>query len=238
VNEDSFALDLETTGVDTKTDTPVQISLIHQSAEGVRRTFLNSLVRPASNISPEATQIHGIADDMVTAAPDYGIVAWNVHLLYVQMMPKYLVTFNGKTFDEPILNRCLGQPVFPGVLHLDVCDIAYRHFPMLPNHRLGTVYAEFMGKELLGAHGASADANATLDLLQAIRVKLGMTLDQLASEMSKPKPYAIIPIGKYKGTMIDDMGIGWARYMRDNATDMRPDLQATVDYIIRSKSRQ
>lgn len=226
-----FAFDLETTGVDRNSCTPVQIALV-MDTDGSRRILMNTLVRPGEAISPEASAVHKITDAMVTSAPDYAMVAWHAYLLSEALKPDFLVGFNSKGFDEPILDRCLGHPVFPGIPHLDVLDIAYRFFPELPGHKLGQLYETFMGFPLAGAHDATADVFGTLDVLRAMQVKIGMTLPQLAQDMATPKPYSIMPIGKHKSKLLNDVDPGWARWMSQNATDMRPDLQATVNYLL------
>jgi DNA polymerase III epsilon subunit-like protein len=228
----SIAFDLETTSANNKTTTPVQICLILDT-DGERRILMNTLVRPGELISPEASAVHKITNEMVQGAPDYAMVAWQAFLLGQAIAPQFLVGFNSKSFDEPILNRCLGAPVFPAVLaHLDVLDIAYRFFPTLISHKLGALYQEFLGFPLAGAHDASVDVIGTLDLLKAMRVKIGMTIEQLAEDMAVAKPYSIMPIGKHKGKLLTDVDPGWARWMRQNATDMRADLQASVDFIL------
>lgn len=230
----AFCFDLETTSADSSTTTPVQICLVSSDETG-RRVLMNSLVRPGELISEGASKVHGITNAMVAGMPDYVIMAWQAHLLTKEMGPKYLVSFNGKLFDEPIIDRCLGFKVFEDTEHLDVLDIAYRFFPMLESHKLGAVYEHFVGRSLSGAHDASADVIGTLDVLAVMRKKIGMTMAQLAEDMRTPKPYPVMPIGKHKGKLVDDVGYGWAKWMSSNATNMRADLQATVDYILANR---
>jgi DNA polymerase III epsilon subunit-like protein len=227
----AFALDLETTSTVVAETTPVQLCLLSEDKQG-RRTLMNTLVRPHEWISEEVTKIHGITDDMVRNSPDYGMVAWTAYLLHNAFQPEYLVTFNGETFDEPILARCLGAPVFPGARHIDVLSVAYRYLPGLPSYRLGALYQELLGWPLENAHDASADVNATLDLLKAMRVRIGMTMDQLASEMETPKPYAIYPIGKkYAGWLIEDIPQSYGQWALSAFTSIRPDLLVTLKAI-------
>ena len=226
-----FAFDLETTSVKPETTTPVQICLMSEY-QGVRRVLMNTLVRPGEPIQPGAQAVHGISDEMTKSAPDYAMVAWTAHLLGQEMEAQFLLSYNGKLFDQPILDRCLGAPVFPGVTHIDMLDVAYRFFPDLPSHKLGAVYAEFMREPLDNAHNACADVNATLDLLRAMRVKIGMTIEQLAEDMETPKPYPIFPFGKHKGKLLQDVDKGWAIWALKSFGTMRPDLELSLRMVV------
>ena len=226
-----FAFDLETTSVESATTTPAQICLVSEY-QGVRRVLMNTLVRPGEPIQPGAEAIHGISDEMTKSAPDYTLVAWIAHLLWQVMAPEILLTYNGKLFDLPILDRCLGAPVFPGITHIDMLDVAYRFFPELPSHKLGAVYAEFMKQPLDSAHNAYADVNATLDLFRAMRVRIGMTIDQLAFEMETPKAYSVFPLGKHKGKLLRDVDRGWAIWALKSFGTMRPDLELSLRMVV------
>lgn len=62
-------LDLETTGLNGKTDEVVQIALL-SDASASDAPLLNTLVRPVrTNSWPEAENVHGISPRMVRAAP-------------------------------------------------------------------------------------------------------------------------------------------------------------------------
>jgi DNA polymerase III epsilon subunit-like protein len=226
-----FGFDLETTGTNPRQDRPVQASVIWRD-NGTDRTVMNTLINPLRPIPGEAAAVHHITDDMVRSAPDASMVAWQISLLYDQLQPDFIVGFNSISFDETMLDACLGTEVFPGRLHIDVLDVAYRYFPEAPGHKLGFLFKEMMGHDLEGAHDASTDVTATLDLLQVMLPKIGMTMAQLDLEMRTPKPWVIMPLGKHKGKLLEDVDPGWARWMRNNATDMRPDLLASVNRIL------
>lgn len=229
-----FAFDLETTSVDPATTTPAQICLMSEY-QGARRVLMNSLVRPGELIQPGAMEVHGISDAMVQSASDYVMVAWMAHLLCREMGPEFLVTYNGKLFDEPILNRCLGGTVFPDVVHIDLLDVAYRYFPMLKSHKLGSVYSELVGEPLENAHDAYADVNALFDLLKAICVKTGLPVATIAEEMATPKPYTLFPFGAHKGKLLQDVNRGWAIWALRTFKQMRPDLELSLRLIVDGK---
>ena len=229
------AFDVESTGVDI-TDRPVQVCLTLR-AEGVDRILFNELTNPCMNISEGAMAVHGITNEMVAGMPDYAMTAWKLKVVVQSLgLKPVLVTFNGRSLDVPMINRCLGAEVFEGLDHVDVLQFARRHFPLVKGNvskggkTLGELYLHFMGKELVGAHDASVDVKATLDLLDAMRKKAGMTLDALIEDQKTYKPYAIMPLGAHIGKSIDEVPRSWAQFMKDKELD--GDLKATVDYIL------
>jgi DNA polymerase III epsilon subunit-like protein len=231
--------DLETTGTDL-TDKPVQICLILRDGT-TDRILVNELVDPRMPIAPGAMEVHGITEAMVSEiTPDYVMAAWKLSLLAQALKaggdPPILVTFNGRSFDVPMINRCLGAEVFEGFAHVDVMQFARRHFPLVKGNlskggkTLSDLYLHFIGKPIEHAHNAVYDVMATLDLLDAMRKKAGMTMQALVEDQKEYKRYAIMPIGKYIGYAIDDVPISWANFMNDK--DLDGDLRATVDYIL------
>jgi DNA polymerase III epsilon subunit-like protein len=240
MSETLIGFDLESTGISVTKDKPVQACLVLRQP-GVNRVLMNTLVNPCMPIHPEATKVHHISDHHVRSMPDYAMVAWQIKLLVESLGPVTLVTFNGNSFDVPMINNCLGEPVFK-VGHIDVLRFARHHFPEVRGNRskggktLGELYEIFCGRPLEGAHDAAADVIGTLDVLEAMRKKSAMTVERLVEEQAKAKPYAVMPIGKHAGQLISDVPRSWAQWMvnnaRENASPLDCDLQATVDAIL------
>ena len=63
-----LALDLETTGIDIKTDLPVQVGLVMRR-DGVDSVLIDMLANPGISIPAEVTAIHGISNEQVAGAP-------------------------------------------------------------------------------------------------------------------------------------------------------------------------
>jgi uncharacterized protein (DUF3820 family) len=148
-----------------------------------------------------------------------------------------LVTFNGKSFDAPMMDRALGYTYFGHLPHVDVLMFARRFFPEVKGTRssggrtLGELHEIFVGRPLTGAHDAATDIIGSLDLMEAMRVKAGLTLEALIEDQKTYRPYTIMPIGKYTGQLVDDVPRSWAQFMSDK--DLDGDLQETVDLILR-----
>ncbi|NCC34977.1 MAG: hypothetical protein EOM24_23650, partial [Chloroflexia bacterium] len=183
------------------------------------------------------SNVHRIYDHMVANMPDYAMVAWQIQRLCAVFEPYVLVTYNGNSFDVPMINNCLGAPVFTAP-HVDVLRFARHYFPDAKGTRsqggrtLGEMYELFLNRPLTNAHDAAADVIGTIDVLEAMRAKAGVTIEQLAEEQTKVKPYTVMPIGKYAGKLLHEVPKSWAKYMKEKATDMDGDLKATVDAVL------
>lgn len=221
--------DFETTGANIYADRPVQIGV----CDGNGRIMMNTYVNPYMPIPAEATQVHGISDDLVREAPDYVAALWGLgRLLFVQNEEIILAGFNTTRFDTPIFEKCCNTEVANRVTQLDLLDVIYRYWPTLENKKLVGVYEHFTGKPLVGAHGAIQDCIGTAAVLKKVCEHLQKTPDELAEELKTPKVYEIMPIGKHKGKRISEVPHSWAQWMRNNAKDMRADLEKTVNYIL------
>ncbi len=155
--------DLETTGVDVEKDRIVQIALIRVEPDGTR-TDWESLVNPERPIPAEASAIHGINDVDVADAPTFSQLRAEVEGI---LDGADLAGFNSIRFDQPLLEQelDLARSNFDlkGIRHLD----AMRIFHTMERRDLSAAVRFYCNKEMVGAHGALADAAATLDVLDA-----------------------------------------------------------------------
>ena len=67
-------IDLETTGIDTKIDRIVEVSVLKLSPGG-GADHRTRRVNPGVPIPPEATAVHGISDDDVADSPAFRAIA-------------------------------------------------------------------------------------------------------------------------------------------------------------------
>ena len=228
-----IALDIETTGVDPETALPVQVSMIYLH-ETERRILMNTLCNPNVAIPKDATAVHGISDSDVQQSPDAQMVCWQTEHIASMANPDVLVTYNGKLFDVPIISRLSGGKYLASLPHIDVLDMAYRYLPTLENHKLGTLYKTLIGKEAKNAHDALSDVQYTVDIMEALRKRLKLTLPELLAEMSEPKPYTIMPISKHKGKLISEVPVSFARWLLDQnkGKPMRQDLKLSMESLL------
>ena len=230
-----LAIDIETTGVEPEKANPVQISMVLANGEH-RRILVNTLCNPGEPIPKEASAVHGILDNDVQSKPDAQMACWQAEHIASLAKPEVLVTYNGKLFDVPIISRLSGGSYLSSLPHIDVLDMAYRYLPVIDNHKLGTIYRHVCGREPRNAHNALADVHYTLDIMEALRKKLKLTLPQLLEDMSTPKAYTIMPISKHKGKVLSDVPKSFARWLLDQNRDkpMRADLKLSMEEILRA----
>ena len=67
-------LDIQTTGLDTRTDRIVRLSTLKVQPDGTEE-FRSGLINPMMPISPGATQVHGITNEQVADAPTFNSYA-------------------------------------------------------------------------------------------------------------------------------------------------------------------
>ena len=157
------AFDLETTGVDPMRDRIVEIGLIRIEPGG-RLTRWHSLINPEMPIPPDATSIHGIDDDDVARAPTFDAIAQQ---LYVRLETADFVGYNLARFDLPMLVRefdRVGMTLsVQGRAVIDVFSLFCRQHP----RNLSAAVRTYLGREHVEAHGAVADAEASLEILES-----------------------------------------------------------------------
>ena len=230
-----LAIDLETTGIDTRTDLPVQVGLVMRR-DGVDSVLIDMLANPGVSIPAEATAVHGIGNEQVANAPSaYSVVNYLAEMVayYAAVDTAYTIGFHSHRFDLPMTNNILQRQAF-NLPHIDVLRFARRYFPDVRGHlggkTLGELHQVFLGRPLEKAHSAVADIIGTLDLLQALQAKAGASLEQIAEDQAVARPYVIMPLGRYIGLPIAEIPRSWATFMQDK--DLDADLRATVNAIL------
>ncbi len=156
-------IDLETTGINLVTDRIVEIAIVKILPDGTRQ-IKRKLVNPQMPIPAVVTGIHGITDDMVKDAPTFKQVANEIK----QYMDGCDIGgYNSNRFDIPMLIeeflRCGLNFNMEGRKLIDVQKI----FHQMEQRTLSAAYKFYCEKELVGAHGAEADAVATYEILEA-----------------------------------------------------------------------
>lgn len=155
--------DLETTGIDPQKDRIVQIAIIRVEPDGSRRTF-ESLVNPEVPIPEGATAVHGIRDVDVANEPTFSQIRREVEDF---LDGADLGGFNSNRFDVPLLQaelkRSGGEDDFNDRRMIDAMAIFHR----MERRDLTAAYRFYCGEELVDAHSALADAEATLAILDA-----------------------------------------------------------------------
>ena len=146
--------DLETTGTSPKTEAIIEISALKVVDGKVVDTF-STLVNPEKPISPGATAVNGITDDMVKNEPtldivlpqfnefieDYILVGHNIHCFDMKFIWKAAEALFGQTISND---------------YIDTLPMSRKCLPQLAHHRLVDL-ATYYDIDTAGAHRALQD---------------------------------------------------------------------------------
>lgn len=148
--------DLETTGVSSRTDGIVEISAV-KVEEGKVVSEFSTLVNPEMPISPSASEVNGITDDMVKDAPvfrdvlpkfldfiqDSVLIGHNVGGFDMRFIWRFTQAYYGKYIDND---------------YIDTLPLSRKVLPKESRFRLSAL-AEHYGYSSEGAHRALNDCH-------------------------------------------------------------------------------
>lgn len=153
--------DLETTGTSIDTDRVIQIACIKIDSDGTK-TEKQILINPTIPIPKDASDVHGITDEIVKDAPKFVNIA---KAMYSFFEGCDIAGFNSDNFDVPLLMMEFERVglTFPDWDCVFVDVLKYER--LLHSNKLTEVYKRYTGEELDGAHDAMNDVRATLAVL-------------------------------------------------------------------------
>jgi DNA polymerase-3 subunit epsilon len=161
LNRPIVFFDLETTGVDIATARIIQIACIKINMDGSTEEK-KMLINPTIPIPAEATEVHGITDEMVKEAPLFSQIAKSLYNFFKDCD---IAGYNSDSYDVPLICEEFGRL---SILFLDwdynMVDVLKYERLLRPN-KLGDVYKRYTGKELEGSHDAMNDTRATIEIL-------------------------------------------------------------------------
>lgn len=150
-------LDVETTGLSAMRDDRIcEIAVLRIEADGAQTQY-QTLVNPLRPLSPGASAINGITDEMVAGAPEFSDVADKINEL---IRDAVLVCHNAQ-FDTSFLSMefsCCGRSLCSRAV-VDTLKIARNYFNF-PSNSLGRI-ASYLGIKTEGQHRALADVIMT-----------------------------------------------------------------------------
>lgn len=180
--------DLETTGVNVTQDRIVEIAVIKVMPNGeiIRKT---NRVNPIIPIPAESSAIHGITNEDVADKPTFKELAKEYSKFFEG---SDMAGFNILKFDVPVLvEEFLRAGVEFDYSRKKIID-AQKIFHMMEKRTLSAAFKFYCGKEMVDAHSAEADTQATMDVLLA----------QIARYDNQP---VVDGLGKTVGIIKNDM---------------------------------
>jgi DNA polymerase-3 subunit epsilon len=209
-------IDLETTGTNLSTDRIVEIAIIKVFPDGTK-SVKQKIINPQMPIPKASSDIHGITDDKVKAAPTFKQVA---NELKQFIDDADLSGYNSNRFDIPLLmEEFLRAGIEIDMHNRRMIDVQHI-FHMMEKRTLAAAYKFYCEKELIDAHSAEADATATWEILQAQLTRyenLGNTLDTILQFTGEEKfvdfarrfimdnDVEVFNFGKHKGRTVSDV---------------------------------
>lgn len=155
--------DLETTGVIPSKDRIVELFMIKIFPDGSRKDLYQRF-NPGIPIPKEASDIHGIKDEDVVNEPLFENKA-NEILQFI--LNSDFAGFNSNKFDFPMLL----ESFYRCQIDFDIskCKFvdAQRIFHLMEPRTLSAAYKFYCEKDLMDAHSAKADTEATWEIIQA-----------------------------------------------------------------------
>lgn len=155
--------DLETTGVNVVTDRIVEIAILKLLPNGNKESK-TWLVNPGIPIPKGASDVHGITDDKVADAPLFKQLSGEIHH-YIKDCD--LAGFNSDRFDIPLLAEEFMRAEVDFDLNRHKTIDVQTIFHKMEKRTLGAALKFYCDKELINAHSAMADTEATCEVLLA-----------------------------------------------------------------------
>lgn len=155
--------DLETTGINITKDRIVEIAILKVFPNGNKESK-TWLVNPEMPIPPEVSAIHGITDERVANEPTFSELAQEI---YTIIKDADLGGFNSDRFDIPLLAEEMLRAGVDFEMKNRVSVDVQTIFHKMEQRTLSAAYKFYCDKDLENAHSASADTQATYEVLKA-----------------------------------------------------------------------
>jgi DNA polymerase-3 subunit epsilon len=209
-------LDLETTGINLASDRIVELAIVKVLPDGSQQVK-RRLINPQMPIPAQATEIHGIGNEMVKDAPTFRQIA-NETKQFLDNCD--LAGYNSNRFDWPLLmEEFLRAGLEFDISNRRMIDVQ-KIFHLMEPRTLGAAYKFYCNETLEGAHSAEVDALATwrIFLAQVDRyTQLGNSIESVlqflgddqvvdfARRFVMENGVEIFNFGKHKGRPVADV---------------------------------
>ncbi len=156
-------IDVETTGLSTKTERLTEIAIVIMQGDEIVHEF-SSLINPECKIPYRITQLTGINDQMVQSAPRFYELAKQV----VELTEGCVFVAHNASFDYRFIQAEFARYEFDYQRKvLDTVKLARKLMPGFRSYSLGKLTAQ-LGIKIENRHRAMGDAAATAKLFQML----------------------------------------------------------------------
>lgn len=236
-------LDIETTGTDVVNDRIVQLAIL-KSVDLVSDEEKNVLINPGKPIPKEATEVHGISDDMVKDQPLFSNYAKS---LFEFIKDCDYAGFNIIQFDVPLLSEEFARVGIEWPHRDAVFYDAFHVFREKEKRDLSGAVKFYCNEEHTEAHDALSDIKATKKVMEAqMKVyadvedyekygafcKNSNALDLAGKIVLNEAGEAVFSFGKHKGKSVR-LNPGFGRWMLKES--FPTNTKKVVESLINSK---
>lgn len=211
--------DIEATGLIISKDRIVEIAVIKINPDGSKEEF-SSLVNPEVEITKEVIEIHGITNEKVKNAPTFAQLASD---LVAFIKDADLAGYNSNKFDIPLLAEELLRVGNDFDLSTKKFVDVQNIFHKMEQRTLAAAYQFYCQKEIINAHSALADTQATFEVLlsqlekypdlktdvaflsEFSRAYQGDMVDYAGRLARNEQGQMVYNFGKHKGKTIEDV---------------------------------
>lgn len=221
-------VDIETTGLDARTDAIVELAWAIMTGDGTVASSKSTLINPRRPIPADASRIHGITDSDVAGAPTFEEVIEEHPDLTAPVLP---AVCHNASFDSAFLSRSKafvrGNPRFLCTLRL-----AENLVPGLPSYRLDFLCDHLGLAPAVGGpapHRAGGDVALTCALLKRlIDTYLAQGYGDDIEGLFRMAVIQRMPFGKHQGRRLDEIPPDYIEWLlgRDIDDDLRAGLMA------------
>ncbi|MBP3453839.1 MAG: ribonuclease H-like domain-containing protein [Clostridia bacterium] len=224
-----IAFDIETTGLSPYNDRIIEIGAV-KYCDGKACELLSTLVNPHKTISPEATSVNHITNEMLANAPTEEVV-------YPQLMSYLGDAITGETvlcahnarFDMDFLRNTLSRLGYDAnIVYVDTLKLSRQYIEGLLNYKQGTV-ANHYGIQIEEAHRAADDARVCGEILLRLLPEINMEIieQQRRIEKTYPLPQELETCAYIQNTLVQfQEDITHLRFRRNSSNY----VEATILY--------
>lgn len=203
--------DTETTGVKSEKDRIIELAAF----DPIRNTSFSQLINPGIEIPSEATAIHHITNEMVSASPSFKEI-WPEFLAFCDG-EVILIAHNNDGFDKHfLLSECKrNELATPNFRYIDSLKWARKYRRDLPRHSLQHL------REVFGI--PPNQAHRALDDVLVLHKVFSKMIDDLPVEEvfsllneSSTSPHTM-PFGKHRGKLLTELPKSYIRWLQENS---------------------
>lgn len=226
--------DLETTGLNIATSRIVEICIVKLFPNG-KKTSSTWKINPEIHITDEVAAIHGISNEDVAMSPTFKEVA---PLIVELFKDSDIAGHNSNRYDIPLLV----EEMLRNKIEFDISNAKFIDTQIIYHanvkRRLTDAYKLYTGKELINAHSAKADVDATAEVLFGqldAYPELGDTVESIINYQEKCKPNRNIDLA---GCFVYDENkkplFNFGKYKNSNAHDILKNNQSYYKWMMNS----